>query len=178
MAEKIKDVVGILYITKENADFTDCDGYISLKLKGDSEKIAAMENKEFSRVLLSRCFPFELTEGFLSVTSEDGTEIGIIKSLKDLSEESITACRNELGRKYFTRKILTVEKVREKYGYTTWNVTAEEGKVTFTVHDTYRSITKVTADHLLINDINGNIFEIESLEALPPKSYRQIELYL
>ena len=95
-----------------------------------------------------------------------------------MSEESQADCRLELSRKFFTRVILSIEKVKEHYGFTHWSVTTKNGKLSFSVQDTYRSITKITADHLLINDVDGNVYEILSVDALPKKSYRQIELYL
>jgi hypothetical protein len=33
-------------------------------------------------------------------------------------------------------------------------------------------------DHLLVYDVDGNVYEIKSVDALPRKSYRQLELYL
>ncbi len=164
----LSGVVDLLWLTKENASFTEEEGFLSLVVDG----------KAYDRVLLSRCFPFDEPETHISVTDCEQQEIGMIRDLQELSEESQAACRLELSRKYFTRVILSIEKIKEHYGFTHWDVTTKTGKVSFSVQDTYRSITKITVDHLLINDVDGNVYEILSVDALPKKSYRQIELYL
>lgn len=164
----LSGIVDLLWLTKENASFQEEEGFLSMTASG----------KVYDRVLLSRCFPFDEPETHISVTDCEQREIGMIRDLQDLSEESREACRLELSRKYFTRVILSIEKIKERYGFTHWDVTTKSGKLTFSVQDTYRSITKITADHLLINDVDGNVYEIMSVDALPKKSYRQIELYL
>lgn len=171
MDEILTGIIDVYQLTAANADFREEDGYLSLRITDG-------ETREYDRVLLNRCFPFDEPESHLSVSDPDGTEIGMISDVNDLKEADREACRRELARRYFTRKILAIRKIRERYGFTRWDVVAETGPLNFSLQDTYRSITKVTPDHLLITDVDGNIYEIESLEKLSYKSYRQIELYL
>lgn len=164
----LSGIVDLLWLTKDNASFRDEEGFLSMTL---GEKI-------YDRVLLSRCFPFDEPETHISVTDCELQEIGMIRDLHELTEESREACGKELARKYFTRKILSIEKIKERYGFTHWEVTTQKGKASFSVQDTYRSITKITSDHLLIYDVDGNVYEIMSVDGLPRRSYRHLELYL
>lgn len=169
---EIDQVVAVRYLTAENAAFYDGEGILSLTLRENGEE------KTYDRVLLCRCFPFDEPETHLSVTDTEQQEIGIIRDVAELSEESREACRRELKRRYFTRKILSVEKVKDRYGFTYWTVMTDSGRQEFALQDTFRSIIKVTPDHLLIQDVDANMFEIPSVEKLSRRSYRQIELYL
>ena len=54
----------------------------------------------------------------------------------------------------------------------------EEGSVSFTLHDTFRSIIRAGEHRLIFLDVNGNRFELPDTEALDRKSYKKIELYL
>ena len=164
----LSGIVDVTWLTKDNATFCDDEGFLSMDMGED----------HYDRVLLSRCFPFDEPETHISVTDCEMKEIGLIRDLQELSEESREACRTELSRKYFTREILSIEKIKERYGFTHWDVTTASGKKSFSVQDTYRSITKITPDHLLVYDVDGNVYEIMSVDALPRKSYRHLELYL
>ena len=172
MNEQKKDglsgIVDLIWLNRENASFHEEEGFLSMDLDGT----------HYDRVLLSRCFPFDEPETHISVTDCDLKELGMIRDLQELSEESGEACRLELARKYFTREILSIEKIKERYGFTHWEVMTASGKKSFSVQDTYRAITKITPDHLLVYDVDGNVYEIASVDALPHKSYRQLELYL
>jgi hypothetical protein len=53
-----------------------------------------------------------------------------------------------------------------------------DGEAEFTLHDTYKSIYKISDDKLIITDIDGNRYGIDSIKGLDGKSYKRIELYL
>jgi hypothetical protein len=133
---------------------------------------------EYDRVFLHRCFPNELSEGYVSVLDRDGAELGMIRSIDDFPEETRELLRLELGRKYHFFTIKSVRSVNEKYGYSYWKITDEAGEREFTVRDTYRNITKVSEDRVFVTDVDGNRFEIPSLSALDRRSRRKIELFL
>ena len=105
-------------------------------------------------------------------------EIGIIKNISDLNEDEQEYIRRELGRKYFMPVIQTIQSVKEKYGYAYFDTVTDAGRQKFTLHDTHRNIIKATDDRLILNDVNGNRYEIASLATLDAASLRKIELYL
>lgn len=176
--DSLARILEIRWLAQENASFRDEEGYLSMTLRLEEPDEEGLTERVYDRVLLNRCFPFDEPESHISVTDTEQQEIGMIRELDRLSEESQAACRAELARKYFTRRILSIEKIKERYGFTHWEVTTDSGKTAFTLQDTYRSITKVTPDHLLINDMDGNVYEILSVDGLSRRSYRHIELYL
>ena len=108
----------------------------------------------------------------------DLKEIGIISDVSVFDEIQKQYLVNELNRKYFTPVIETIYSVKDKWGYSYWEVKTNMGKIKFSVNDTHRNITKITEDRIIVNDVNGNRYEIKSLQELDRPSFRKIELYL
>lgn len=128
------------------------------------------------RVFLHRAFPFDRPYEFISVSDENG-EIGIIFDIKDF-EKCADLLIGELDAKYFAPKILKVNSLKERFGYSYWKVKCDRGDYEFTVKDTFKSIIHISEDRVFILDVDNNRFEIESLSALDRNSFRKIELYL
>ncbi len=156
-----------VWLTPENARFFMRDNFLYIEYDG----------KE-TRAFLCRQFPFEAEWEFISVLNEEQEEIGIIKALSLFAEESREMLSEELRRRYYAPIIQSILHVKERYGFSYWKVMTQEGEVSFTLHDTYRSIIHAGKDRLLLLDVNGNRFEIPDATALDRKSYKKIELYL
>ena len=169
----LSDVIKIEYLNPDNAEFTDKNGIISMKYKPDNE-----EKKEYDRVFLHRNFPNEMADEYISVLDRDNNEIGMIRNISCFDELSAEILKRELKRKYRIFTISKITSVKEKYGYSYWNITDETGDHEFTVQDTYRSITKITSDRIYVTDIDGNRYEIPSLSELDRKSAKRIEIFL
>jgi hypothetical protein len=231
----INQVVDIVYLTPENAEFTVSENnFLQLKakvvypesLQDNLNKTNVNEENKieefiFERVFLHRAFPFDNPFKFISVignfpkeekkdkdkkdaektkTEEakpeeskdkspapprenttslgDLKEIGIISDVSVFDEIQKQYLINELDRKYFTPVIEVIYNVKDKWGYTYWEVKTDVGKIKFSVNDTYRNITKITEDRIMITDVNGNRYEIKSLQKIDRPSFRKIELYL
>ncbi len=173
----LSSVVTVTYLTPENAEFFEKEGFISMKATLPDEE-GKPTQREFERVFLHRIFPFELRESFISVMDKDQAELGIIKDLSVFQGRTNEILRAELERKYFIIKITKILSVKEQYGFSHWEAESGEGKISFTVQDTYRSITRLSDDRIYISDADGNRYEIESVKALDKKSYKKLELYL
>ena len=157
-----------VWLTPENASFSIKNGFLYVKT-GEAEE---------RRAFLCRQFPFELLWEFISVLDDSQQEIGIIRRLDDFSDEMRTLLETELRRRYYAPVILGIKQVKERYGFSYWKVTTAEGEVSFTLHDTFRSIIRAGDQRLILLDVDGNRFEIPNVEQLDRKSYKKIELYL
>ena len=105
-------------------------------------------------------------------------EIGIITNISVFDESQQKYLIDELNRKYFIPVIDSINSVKEKYGFSYWEVKTNIGKIKFTVHDAFRNILKINEDRIMVTDVNGNRYEVVSLDALDRKSFRKIELFL
>ncbi len=174
MSEIIKDSAAeMIRIDRSNASFSIKNGFLALSFKKDGETV------EHNRVFLHRDFPFEKLWEYISVLDGDSKEIGIIIDIADFDDETSALLRTELERKYYCPVVKSIESLKERYGFSYWNViTAEDRKVSFTMQDTFRNIIRVGQDKCLLLDVDGNRFIIESVAALDRKSHKKIEIYL
>ena len=134
--------------------------------------------QDLGRVFLHRAFPYDMPDNFISVLDKDGKEYGMIKAISDFPEEVQKILDGELKRKYFCPVISKINTVTAKFGYTYWEAESDMGKLSFSMHDTYRNISKVGVNRLILTDVDGNRYEIKDYMALDRKSFRKIELYL
>ena len=163
----------IIRLDRNVAQFKNENKFLTLVLNEDGEE------KKYDRVFLHRAFPHELLWEYISVLDVDNKEIGLIYNIEDFDTETVALLKTELERKYYSPTITTIESVKERYGFSYWSVTTSDGKkISFTMQDTYRNIMHTGDDTLLLLDVDGNRFTVESVAALDRKSYRKIEIYL
>lgn len=159
----------IVRLDKDNSHFCMKNGFLSME----------MGDEKYDRVFLHRTFPFDKPWEYISVTDPDNTEIGIIFEVSSFDEESEKLLRTELERKYYEPRVAGILSLKERYGFSYWNIITREGrKVSFTMQDTFRNIIRIGNDRAILLDVDGNRFVIESIEALDKKSRRKIELYI
>lgn len=166
--KELSDVISITALSRDNAAFELRDGFLYMTHMGNE-----------SRVSLQRAFPFETEREYISVLDPDKKEIGMIRSLdKDFDEKDIALLSQELDRKYFSPVITKINDMKDNYGFMQVNVETDLGEISFGVRDIYRSILKVGGGRVFIVDVDGNRYEIPSVDALDRHSRRKLELYL
>ncbi len=167
-------------LTPENAWFKRSGGgLISLKIVNYDG-----ETEEFERVVVLRSFPVTNPDEFLSVREPDskkqgrGKEIGMIRRITDFDDETKALLLEELDRRYFTPQIEKIMSVKDKFGYLYWDVATTAGHVTFVLNNPFSNIRILEDGRILINDIDGNVFEILDPSKLDAASLKKIEIYL
>ena len=166
-ARSLSEQVKTVWLDSDNASFFTRNGLLWMKHE-ESEH----------RVKLCRQFPFDLPQEYISVLDEHDTEIGIIRSVSlfDGSTEEILS--EELRRRYYAPRLTSIRSVKEKYGFSYWRATTEQGEISFVLQDTHRSILRVNDERVFFSDVDGNRYEIPTLSELDEKSRRRLELYL
>lgn len=161
-------------IDASNAGFCMKNGFLSMTKKEENG-----EEKTYDRVFLHRDFPFELLWEYISVLDSDQAEVGIIFNIEDFEGETKQMLVTELERKYYEPRIKTIVSLKERYGFSYWEVVCEDGRnVKFTMQDTFRNIIRAGDDRAILLDVDGNRFVIESIMDLDRKSHKKIELYM
>ncbi len=167
-------------LNPDNAKFTRSGGdLISLEVVN-----AEGETEKFERVVVLRSFPVTNPDEFLSVREPDskkqgrGKEIGMIRRITDFDENTRALLLEELDRRYFTPQIKQIFSVKDKFGYLYWEAETTAGHVTFVMNNPFSNIRVLEDGRILINDIDGNVFEIHSPEKLDAASLKKIEIYL
>lgn len=172
-AEEFGKKAEILHLTPMNAVFKRKNSLLSLTLKEEDGG-----EREEKRVILKRAFPFDMPWEYIAVLDANEREIGMIAALSLFDGDTEALLREELARIYYTPKIRRIASMKERYGFSYWQVDTDDGELSFTVQDTFRNLLRIGEDRVAIFDVDGNRFEIESLSSLDRKSYKKIELYL
>lgn len=171
MNNMFENIIKIVYLAPENATFYKAGDFLALKTNIDGEE------KDHGIVKLRRLFPFEELWRDISVLTPGNEEIGVIRDVA-LFGETETLLRSELTRVYFTPKIQKILSMKEKYGFSNWDVETDIGKITFSVRDTFRSVHSFESGRVIITDVDGSRYEIIDANKLDKASYRKIEIYL
>lgn len=184
------DIIEITYLTPDNAKFKlSKNGFLMLEAylppvkKDDLDESAEGEEnapvwQELGRVFLHRAFPFDMKDEFISVLDKDGREYGVIRNLNLFDRDVREMLDKELARKYFSPEIKKIKSLKERFGYSYWEVETNKGDMSFAVHDTFRNIARISENRIVITDVDGNRYDIFDVMALDSRSYRKIELYL
>jgi hypothetical protein len=167
--KSVKENPNSVQISKENASFTMKNGFLFMACPKDAEP---------RRVLLHRDFPFDHPWSYISVLSTENMELAFLQNVDLFDGEEKEIIVRELERKYYTPSIKKILSVKDRFGFSYWDVETESGKVTFTLQDTFKSISRAGDNKLFFSDVDGNRFVIENIEALDKKSHKKIELYL
>jgi hypothetical protein len=156
-------------ITPENAKFSMRGGFLYMQCPKDAEPV---------RVALHRNFPFMFLWEYISVLDTDNYELATIRNIDLFDGEEKELLVRELERKYYSPVIKEIYSVKERFGFSYWDVETSGGRLTFTLQDTFKSIVRAGEGKLFFFDVDGNRFVIEDADALDRKSHKRIEIYL
>lgn len=175
-------------LTPKNAVFKRSEGgliSLDLTVEEKNETGETIPKKEFfERIVIFRCFPVTNPNEFLSVREPDskkmgrGKEIGMIRYMKDFSEEEQILFLEELDRRYFSPEITKINSVKDKFGYMYWEVETNAGNMTFLINNPFSNIRLLEDGRIFINDIDGNSFQIKDPRKLDSNSFKKIEIYI
>lgn len=169
--QAVEDNIAIRWITGDNAVFTATGGgFLKLEFAG----------KTYPRIAVHRCFPFSDPDRYISIREPegDGREIGLIDDLTALPTATQSLLRDQLALRYFIPKILKVRDIKDEYGYSYWDVQTDRGDCRFTVRTGGSNVYAIGHNRYLVNDLDGNRFEIPDLYALTPKEIKKLDLYI
>ena len=160
------------YFDPKELSFSLSDtGILSLDWKGT----------RYDAVQLTRLFPFQNPEEFLSVSGEvegEPKELGILRKLSTLSPEQQELLRGYLKYKYFIPRIEQIGKVEEKLGYVYMDVTTVLGAKTICIADVTSNVRQIRRDYISVIDVQGNRYYIDNLDSLDRETRQKIELYI
>jgi hypothetical protein len=126
-------------------------------------------DEEFERVRPVQLFPVSEKVDYVSFLDGDGEEVALVRQPGNLDKDSRRALQRALEQMYYVARITRVDSVTEKMGITHWQVMTDRGYAEFeVVHREH--IRRLPGGRYLINDVDGNRFEIENVADLDPRS--------
>ena len=173
--EKMKaesaDLLELRYLTKENAKFERTPGgFVKLTYKDTT----------YDRVSVYRTFPVTMPEEFISIREADekAREIGVVEKLSALEPEQAKMLKEQLDLRYFTPEITKIFDIKTEYGYGYFHVMTTYGECRFTIHNGGSSVTSLTDTRVVINDLDGNRFEVPDITKLTTNERKKLDLFI
>lgn len=148
--------------------FRNKNGFLTLSLNG----------KDKGRVKLSRSYPFSKPTEYICISDLEDNEIGILRDINLLDEESAKTAENELNTRYFCPSITEIKAIKEKMGHFYFETKIGDKAKNFTVKNITSNIRFIDDDTLLIFDMDGNRFIMPEFSKTDTKSKRLLEPYL
>ena len=167
MQQRHKLAAEVTYLDPDKARFfIDAFEDLNLELAGD---------QTYSRIRVKRAFPLTRDDCFIVVQDRKGKEIGSLARLDALDRDSRQAVEDELERAYFTPRIQRIAKVTVANRVPRWEVETDRGPRAFEIYSSRRDVRLLGAGRVLVQDADGNRYEIPDYRRLDPASQALVE---
>lgn len=134
-----------------------------------------LEDRSYVQVKPAWAAPLSYPDQYLSLLDGKDREIVMVKELSDLSDENRRIIEHELRRRYLNSRVKRIDHVKTEFGITYWTVDTDRGSRELVTQSLQENANWMTADLLILTDVDGNRFEIQVSE-LDPRSRRYVEL--
>jgi hypothetical protein len=141
-------------------------------------RITIENDRSYTRVKVVRAAPLTYPTRFVCLLDAKDEEICMIDDLAQLGEEQRTLLLEELDRRYLTSTIQQVISVRNEFGTSYWEVKTNRGPREFVIQNAAENAQWLGEHRLLLNDVDGNRFEVPRIDHLDRRSVSLIEQVL
>ncbi len=155
------DVYDIRMLTSDNTYFSRGKGGV---LQG------VVEDKPYEELVVYRAFPFRYATEYISVRDPKGEELGIVRDLAELNEESAAELMKELQFRYFLPKVTRVDSVKLKSELWLWEL-----QTRMAMRNLHEHLLYPGGGRIILTDLYGKRCEISDWRALDAHSRRQLE---
>jgi len=129
---------------------------------------------EYVDVKPARPFPISGAADLVSFLDHDDKEVLLLRDPAGLDPESRLVVEEEIGRAYFVPKITYIHDVEDSHGAARWEVETDRGYRVFDVRDR-EDVRVLGGRRVLLQDADGNRFEVEDLTLLDERSRRLLD---
>lgn len=136
--------------------------------------VQAEGQEEHVDVRPARAFPVTGAADYISFLDGDDREVLLIQNPGALDADSLAALGQALGRAYFVPKIVRILEIEDAHGAARWEVETDRGYRVFDVRDR-EDVRVIAGSRVLLQDADGNRFEIEDLFELDDRSRRLLD---
>lgn len=145
--------------------------------RDDSNNICAEVDGrgKWEKVAFKLAFPYSDPDRFVSILHE-GEQIGMLRDVGELSEDSERVLREALARRYHVPEVVSILDVREGKSAAVWTVETERGTRKLMVRDRH-NFRRVKGGDTIIIDVDGNRFRLRGDRRLDPESQKLLDMY-
>ena len=124
-------------------------------------------------------FPFTNHTMFITLLDENERELGFVRDLDEIDDDSRRALEECFHEYYMIPKITKLLSCEDKFGSLKWVVETDRGVISFTVRNRHSDIKRLWGTkRIVIRDSNDNRYEIPDYTAMDRHSNRLLFSYL
>ena len=124
-------------------------------------------------------FPFTNHTMFITLLDENERELGFVRDLDEIDDDSRRALEECFHEYYMIPKISKLLSCEDKFGSLKWVVETDRGVISFTVRNRHSDIKRLWGTkRIVIRDSNDNRYEIPDYTAMDHRSNRLLFSYL
>lgn len=139
---------------------------LSFFLHGAILRLTVAGDRSYPKVYLLRAFPLSEPDRFLSVRDGANEEVGLIVDPAQLDGESQKVVAEYLERRYIVPVVTKIVSARERFGTVDWTMETDRGLCRFTTRNLRENIQRPAPGRIIINDVDGNRYDIRDLDEL------------
>ena len=145
----------------------------------DRLRLTIGEEKSFVTVKPTWAAPLSHPSRYLSLMNGKGEEIiTLADPEKDLTDESFSAVKQEIEKRYLTATVRSIISAKGEFGATYWHIESDRGERDFVTQSLQENAQWLSPTHLLLVDVDGNRFEVPNVEDLDSRSRLLLETIL
>ncbi|MCQ6558344.1 DUF1854 domain-containing protein [Paenibacillus mendelii] len=133
-----------------------------------------IDGKEYEEIIVHRAFPFLYTSQFISVRDAKEEEIGVIRDIAELDEESRAEMERELQFRYFLPRVTRVDSVKHRTDLWIWELQTNLGPTRLVMRNLHEHMQFPGGSRIVLTDMNGKRCEIGDWKALDSHSRKQL----
>ena len=124
-------------------------------------------------------FPYTNHTMYITLLDSDEKELGFVRDLEELDDESKKALMECFKEYYMIPKILKVIDCEDKFGTLKWTVETDRGRITFNIKNRHSDIKHLYGtSRVIVRDSNDNRYEIPDINNMDAHSNRIMFSYL
>ncbi len=151
-------------------EYLDARGCCFTK-RGDALVLTVENDRSYLKVRAVRAFPLsELNEFIGLMDAISGREIGMLRNLRDLDGPTRQLIQHEIDKRYFIPKIRRIIQAKKEFGTVYWDVETDRGDRQFVMRGIRDSVHEIEPGRFLVNDVDGNRFEVPQIGELDTRS--------
>lgn len=133
-------------------------------------RLTIQDDRSFPKVGVLRAFPLSDRNRSYSVRDAGDNEIGLILNPTDLTAENQNLIDEDLQRRYFIPSVKRIVSAKERFGTVEWTVETDRGLCHFTSQNLRENVQRPAPGRIILNDVDGNRYDIRNLDELNRES--------
>jgi hypothetical protein len=134
-----------------------------------------VEGKVYEELILFRIFPFQYNTQYISVRNSKSEEIGVIRDIDQLDEESRGEVDKELQLRYFLPVVTRIDSIKQKADMWIWELQTNLGQTRIVMRNLHEHMQYPSLNRIILTDVNGKRCEIRDYSTLDIQSRNKLK---